>query len=243
MKKYFLLMAGFILLAFMACQSDEFTNGGSGGETTASFSIELPNDDSSVTTRTAGDGAQVNRCIMEVYQGGELYLRKAVAITKTVANFDVRLITSQTYDFVFWADHVASTEGDAINTDLHYTTNTVDGLQAISLKGNYEGSSKDDTRDAFFAKESSVTVTGAFSKTVKLYRPFGQLNIKTTDINDIKSADLKPVTASLAFTKVYTNFNALTGEAVGELTAVSYNKAAEVVDTDGNLTVDYLLLL
>ncbi len=240
MKKYFLLMAGFILLAFMACQSDEFTNGGSGGETTASFSIELPNDDSSVTTRTAGDGAQVNRCIMEVYQGGELYLRKAVAITKTVANFDVRLITSQTYDFVFWADHVASTEGDAINTDLHYTTNTVDGLQAISLKGNYEGSSKDDTRDAFFAKESSVTVTGAFSKAVRLYRPFGQLNIKTTDINDIKSADLKPVTASLAFTKVYTNFNALTGEAVGELTAVSYNKAAEVVDTDGNLTVDYL---
>lgn len=240
MKKYFLLMAGFILLAFMACQSDEFTNGGSGGETTASFSIQLPNDDSSVTTRTASDGTQVNRCIMEVYRDGELYLRKMAAVTQTTASFDIRLVTSQTYDFVFWADHVASTEGDAINTDLHYTTNTVDGLQAISLKGDYEGSSKDDTRDAFFAKESSVTVTGAFSKTVKLYRPFGRLNIKTTDINDIKSGQLKPVTASLSFSKVYTNFNALTGEAVGELAAISYKQPAEVVDNDGNLTVDYL---
>lgn len=244
MKKYFSLMAGFILLAFMACQNDELVNGGDGSETTASFSIQLPDGGSSVTTRAnsgAGDGAMVNRCIMEVYKAdGERYLRKVVAVSEKKVQFEVRLVTSQTYDFVFWADHVTSTENDNINTDLHYATNSVNGLQAISLQGIYEGSSKDDSRDAFFAKEKSVTVTGAFSKKISLSRPFGQLNIKTNDIDDIKSDKLKPATASLAFSKVYKSFNALTGETIGEVGTINYNSPAAVVDAQGFLTVDYL---
>ena len=35
MKKYFSLVAGFILLAFTACQSDELANGGRNGEVAA----------------------------------------------------------------------------------------------------------------------------------------------------------------------------------------------------------------
>lgn len=42
MKKCFLLMAGIILLAFTACQSDELANGGRNGEVAASFSVQLP---------------------------------------------------------------------------------------------------------------------------------------------------------------------------------------------------------
>lgn len=41
MKKYFSLVAGFILLAFTACQSDELANGGRNGEVAASFSVQL----------------------------------------------------------------------------------------------------------------------------------------------------------------------------------------------------------
>ena len=243
MKKCFLLMAGIILLAFTACQSDELANGGRNGEVAVSFSVQLPGNGNDAVTRavTAGDGTSVNRCIMEIYLNDELYSRQIGTIQPDglTAGFDVRLVTSQTYKFVFWADHVESVEGEAIKTDLHY--NTAD-LRNISMKGDYNGSSKDDTRDAFFASLEKL-VTNAFSESVELTRPFGQLNIKTEDLasipNNQKDAFV-PVTAGLSFKNLYTGFNAATGNLLGESTAVAYKAASDVVDANGNLTVDYL---
>lgn len=243
MKKRFLLMAGIILLVFAACQSDELANGGRNGEVAASFSVQLPGNGNNAVTRaaTAGDGTSVNRCIMEIYLNDELYSRQIGAIQPDglTAGFDVRLVTSQTYKFVFWADHVESVEGEAIKTDLHY--NTAD-LRNISMKGDYNGSSKDDTRDAFFASLEKL-VTNAFSENVELTRPFGQLNIKTEDlasIPDNQKEEFVPVTAGLSFKNLYTGFNAATGNLLGEPTAVAYKAASDVVDANGNLTVDYL---
>ena len=243
MKKCFLLMAGIILLTFTACQSDELANGGRNGEVAASFSVQLPGNGNNAVTRaaTAGDGTSVNRCIMEIYLNDELYSRQIGAIQPDglTAGFDIRLVTSQTYKFVFWADHVESVEGDAIKTDLHY--NTAD-LRNISMQGDYNGSGKDDTRDAFFASLEKL-VTNAFSESVKLTRPFGQLNIKTEDlasIPDNQKEEFVPVTAGLSFKNLYTGFNAATGNLLGEPTAVAYKAASDVVDANGNLTVDYL---
>ena len=243
MKKCFLLMAGIILLVFAACQSDELANGGRNGEVAASFSVQLPGNGNNAVTRaaTAGDGTSVNRCIMEIYLNDELYSRQIGAIQPDglTAGFDIRLVTSQTYKFVFWADHVESVEGEAIKTDLHY--NTAD-LRNISMKGDYNGSSKDDTRDAFFASLEKL-VTNAFSESVELTRPFGQLNIKTEDlasIPDNQKDAFVPVTAGLSFKNLYTGFNAATGNLLGEPTAVAYKAASDVVDANGNLTVDYL---
>ena len=243
MKKCFLLMAGIILLVFAACQSDELANGGRNGEVAASFSVQLPGNGNDAVTRaaTAGDGTSVNRCIMEIYLNDELYSRQIGTIQPDglTAGFDVRLVTSQTYKFVFWADHVESVEGEAIKTDLHY--NTAD-LRNISMKGDYNGSSKDDTRDAFFASLEKL-VTNAFSESVELTRPFGQLNIKTEDlasIPDNQKEAFVPVTAGLSFKNLYTGFNAATGNLLGEPTAVAYKAASDVVDANGNLTVDYL---
>lgn len=243
MKKCFLLMAGIILLVFTACQSDELANGGRNGEVAASFSVQLPGNGNDAVTRaaTAGDGTSVNRCIMEIYLNDELYSRQIGAIQPDglTAGFDVRLVTSQTYKFVFWADHVESVEGEAIKTDLHY--NTAD-LRNISMKGDYNGSSKDDTRDAFFASLEKL-VTNAFSGSVELTRPFGQLNIKTEDlasIPDNQKEAFVPVTAGLSFKNLYTGFNAATGDLLGEPTAVAYKAASAVADANGNLTVDYL---
>lgn len=142
MRTYFLLLAGLILLVFTACQSDELVNGGRNGEVAASFSVQLPDDGHSAVTRAAGDGVQVNRCIMEIYLNDELYKREVSAVQADglTAKFDVRLVMSQTYNFVFWADHVASAEGEDIKTDLHY--NTAD-LRNIAMIGTYNGSSKD----------------------------------------------------------------------------------------------------
>ena len=243
MKKCFLLRAGFILLTFTACQSDELANGGRNGEVAASFSVQLPGNGNDAVTRaaTAGDGTSVNRCIMEIYLNDELYSRQIGTIQPDglTAGFDVRLVTSQTYKFVFWADHVESVEGEAIKTDLHY--NTAD-LRNISMKGDYNGSSKDDTRDAFFASLEKL-VTNAFSESVELTRPFGQLNIKTEDLASIPNNQKEafvPVTAGLSFKNLYTGFNAATGNLLGEPTAVAYKAASDVVDANGNLTVDYL---
>ena len=243
MKKCFLLMAGIILLVFAACQSDELANGGRNGEVAASFSVQLPGNGNNAVTRaaTAGDGTSVNRCIMEIYLNDELYSRQIGAIQPDglTAGFDIRLVTSQTYKFVFWADHVESVEGDAIKTDLHY--NTAD-LRNISMQGDYNGSGKDDTRDAFFASLEKL-VTNAFSESVELTRPFGQLNIKTEDlvsIPDNQKEEFVPVTAGLSFKNLYTGFNAATGDLLGEPTAVAYKAASAVADANGNLTVDYL---
>ena len=243
MKKCFLLMAGIILLVFAACQSDELANGGRNGEVAASFSVQLPGNGNNAVTRaaTAGDGTSVNRCIMEIYLNDELYSRQIGAIQPDglTAGFDVRLVTSQTYKFVFWADHVESVEDEAIKTDLHY--NTAD-LRNISMQGDYNGSSKDDTRDAFFASLEKL-VTNAFSESVELTRPFGQLNIKTEDlasIPDNQKEEFVPVTAGLSFKNLYTGFNAATGDLLGEPTAVAYKAASAVADANGNLTVDYL---
>lgn len=243
MKKRFLLMAGIILLVFAACQSDELANGGRNGEVAASFSVQLPGNGNNAVTRaaTAGDGTSVNRCIMEIYLNDELYSRQIGAIQPDglTAGFDIRLVTSQTYKFVFWADHVESVEGDAIKTDLHY--NTAD-LRNISMQGGYNGSGKDDTRDAFFASLEKL-VTNAFSESVELTRPFGQLNIKTEDlasIPDNQKEEFVPVTAGLSFKNLYTGFNAATGDLLGEPTAVAYKAASAVADANGNLTVDYL---
>lgn len=242
MKKCFLL-AGIILLVFAACQSDELANGGRNGEVAASFSVQLPGNGNNAVTRaaTAGDGTSVNRCIMEIYLNDELYSRQIGAIQPDglTAGFDIRLVTSQTYKFVFWADHVESVEGDAIKTDLHY--NTAD-LRNISMQGDYNGSGKDDTRDAFFASLEKL-VTNAFSESVELTRPFGQLNIKTEDlasIPDNQKDAFVPVTAGLSFKNLYTGFNAATGDLLGEPTAVAYKAASAVADANGNLTVDYL---
>ena len=233
MKKSFLLLVGLILLAFTACQNDELVNGGSGNETAVSFSVQLPGANAP-STRAAGEGKLVNRCIMEIYLGDKLYGERQVVAVENgkTATFNVRLVTSQTYDFVFWAD--VSKEGD-IKADRHYQT--TNGLQNISLLGTYAGN--DDSRDAFTGVLLSKLVTGAFNVEVPLIRPFGQLNIKTTDLKDIPTT-LIPATASLAFKGVYKGFNAHTGAATGDLGTLSYDEKAAVVDENGALTMDYL---
>lgn len=236
MKKSFLLLAGLILLAFTACQNDELVNGGSGNETAVSFSVQLPGANAP-STRAAGEGKLVNRCIMEIYLGDKLYGERQVVAVENgkTATFNVRLVTSQTYDFVFWAD--VSGEG-GIKADRHYQT--TNGLQNISLLGTYDGN--DDSRDAFTGVLLSKLVTGAFNEAVELTRPFGQLNIKTTDLGSIPTdrTALIPAAASLAFKGVYTGFNAHTGAVTGDLAALSYDENAAVVDENGVLTMDYL---
>ena len=210
MRKILLLMVGFAI-SLTACQKNEGLV--SDAITTSSFMITIPQ--SGISTRAVtdafGTGTSVNRCILEIYHSDQLYSRIVKPISNKQVTFDnLRLVSSQEYDFVFWADCATANSGsDEGFDDKVYITTATGGLKAITEKGEFVGNS--DERDAFFAKES-FEVTGSFTESVTLKRPFGLLVVKTNDLNEIKDEALKLTGYKVAFKGLATTFNALTGE-------------------------------
>ena len=101
MKKLFLLAVG-LAMTLTACQKDEGLV--SDVATTSSFTVTIPQ--SGVQTRAVtdafGTGTSVNRCILEIYHGDKLYDRIEKGVSGKTVTFDnLRLVSSQTYDFVF----------------------------------------------------------------------------------------------------------------------------------------------
>ena len=152
---------------FTACQKEEIVSPDSG--TGQTITVSIPQG--AMTKATAADygtGARVNRCIMQVYRDGEPYGERQVAVlTDKKATFDLRLVSNQTYDFVFWADCATGTTVEDF-ADNHYVTTD---LTAIKFNGAYTGNN--DEFDAFTAT-LNYKVTGAFADNVTLKRPFGQ---------------------------------------------------------------------
>ena len=236
MRRILLLMVGFAI-SLTACQKNEGLV--SDAITTSSFTITIPQ--SGISTRAVtdafGTGTSVNRCILEIYHSDQLYSRIVKPISNKQVTFDnLRLVSSQEYDFVFWADCATANSGsDEGFDDKVYITTATGGLKAITEKGEFVGNS--DERDAFFAKES-FEVTGSFTESVTLKRPFGLLVVKTNDLNEIKDEALKPTGYKVAFKGLATTFNALTGEVSGSAD-VTYT-AEELAKADGTISMDFL---
>ena len=214
-----------------ACQKTESLDPASGDTqitVKASFPAQM------AETRAAGDGTTVDRCIMQIYLDGELYGERQVAAVENLsATFSARLIAGKTFDLVFWADK----SGADINSDLHY--NTAD-LANVAFTGDYIGN--DDARDAFFGT-AQVISDKSQAVNVELKRPFGQLNVKTLDLAEVKAAApaLEPKKVKIEFASVPTAINLLTGELTDAKSAVAYADAAAVVDAEGHLSFDYVL--
>ena len=156
-------------MTLTACQKDE----GLVSDTTAasSFTVTIPQSgvQSRAVTDAFGTGTSANRCILEIYHGDKLYDRIEKGITSKKVTFDnLRLVSSQTYDFVFWADCAEGSEGSF--TDKVYNTAN---LKSITEIGPFVGNS--DERDAFFYHEA-ISVNGSFTRDdITLKRPFGLL--------------------------------------------------------------------
>ena len=217
-----------MLAAFTACQKDELPQ--SGAATSQTISVTVPQG---IQTRATGDGdgSMVNRCILEIYRDGALYgERKVSTVTSGKATFsDLRLVAQQTYDFVFWADCADN------GVDKYYDTES--GLTQISAK-EYKGN--EERFDAFFLCQKDYKVEASFNETGwVLKRPFGQLNIKTDDLDDIPT-ELQPDAVSVVFKNLPTSFNALEG-VTNEATQEEVTYKANILDAaSGKLTVDYL---
>lgn len=164
-----------------------------------------------------GDGAaaNVNRYILEIYtgNGATFYNRLSQVVTAgtTTAQFAFKLVVGQTYTFLVWADC-----GNADGSDLYYKTDV--NLKEVAMIGTYAGNN--DARDAFCASET-ISVTAALTKTITLKRPFAQLNIVTTDIDEVLQSYLLPQQFTLTF-PAKTGYNVLTGECIGNDTDITY---------------------
>lgn len=159
-------------------------------------------------------GGYTTRYILEIYHSSsdKLYQRivqyQGQAGVATPNEFNFRLVTNQKYEFLVWIDYAKS---DAPDTDLHYDT---ESLKNVSVKGDYINN--DHTRDAFCGNLSEVTM-GSTSQTfeaITCKRPFGQLNIVTTDWNHVKNAPALLPTAVQIKYQGYSSFNVSDGGSV-----------------------------
>lgn len=245
MKKYFILISA-ALLALAGCSKEV-------SMTSTSCTFEVNADQVATKAAIDGDGAgaNVDRFIMEVYlnKNGELKLfdRQVAAPTSmspAKTKFTLTLVKDQEYDVLFWADKC----GASLEEDLYYDTAD---LREVKINGTYVGN--DDARDAFSKMEviTPEMSRNGFSKTIKLTRPFAQVNFITTDIDEImktSSADeFLPTNVKTEFYG-FTKFNVLDQTAsepaafVSEAAVYSKTTPAETV-TEYTLSMDYVLTL
>ena len=254
MKNLLLTIAAVALLLLTSCQRDELQGGSiSGEEVTVSISAVMPGDGGAVVKSkdNPGNGSEVNRCILEVYllEGEDgsvtasLYgTRHIVKMQDQKASFeDLNLITGQKYRFVLWADYVDNPDTEAgLAADKFYETDDAAyGLQTVTMvTESYAGN--EDKRDAFFYRsDNAVTVDGPADYTLQLKRPFGQLNIITTDYGLIPDThkDLLPAKVQLAYKSIPTGINLLTGELLSSDGSITTQKVTGAAVDIANLSV------
>lgn len=256
--KFLAITAAAAALLLSACQRNEFGGGSlSGEEVTVGISAMMPLDGGAVVKSDAepGDASEINRCIMGVYLNdagmespakiGDTVVVKVDPTTHKAEFEDLQLVAGHTYQLVFWAD-CASGSSDEGFTDQYYST---ESFPQVSFKDGVNYESNDDSRDAFFATQS-LKVDGPSDISVKLYRPFGQLNITTTDWTVVEDnfQTLLPTRVSLTFSSIPNSIDLLTGdltEGAAEATLTSGPVAiADVTPaaTDGSrqLSFDYI---
>ena len=244
-----MFLAGAAALLLASCQRDELQGGSiSGEERVVTVTAVMPSDPVEVRSNDKpGDGTLANRCLMQVYvvdnpQAPIAYGEpQTAAVSNLSATFETRLMSGHDYRLVFWADCATAlaAEGGEF-TDKYYYTEQFPKVSLITTE--FHGNQ--DELDAFFG-EASVTAeqlaSGPVSVSADLTRPFGQLNIYSTDYADIPVETMKPAAVKIAFNNVYTSIDLTTGELSG-LTPVTYSATVAPYDAaTGHLTFDYLL--
>lgn len=243
--------AALALLLSTACQREELANGIlPGEEVNVTISAVMPSGGPEVKSdEDPGDGSEINRCVLGVYlvNGSTQELYGSVmykAVSGGTATFeDVALLTGYDYKLVFWADNVAETS--ALSTDNHYTVTFETTAPQVSYKSKGTYTSSDDTRDAFFGVFDLKGFSGTVKDSYTLTRPFGQLNIFTTDYAGIQSETLKPAKVQLTFPSIPTGMNLLTGattstEVTGTVSSIPTPIASPVVSGAQQLSFDYI---
>ena len=203
-----------LLMFGTSCSSEEVAP--VTGESTVTLSVTLPDG---IQSRAFGDGSTADSLTMLVLDGDKALpvftgddptvLSTDINLTKQVT---LRLAAGKTYKVVCWASAKKSP----------YTFDTV----TRTVSANYEDAlTGDEKLDAFYAAQD-ITVTGNTTETVKLYRPFAQLNIGTNDLAAAKAAGFDAKTVKVTV-PTYKSLNLVTGAVeVGDPVAVPFGEGA-----------------
>ncbi|CCX54644.1 gLUG domain-containing protein [Bacteroides sp. CAG:1060] len=237
MKRYFKTITAVVLaaLATAACQKENFGDATPAGqEVDVTLDLLAPQ----IGTKSYGDGTTAKTVYVHVYQqdadGNLTYIEPAAegASLKTPsqsltlnglkATYSTRLVTGQTYTFVFWAQ--ADKAPYTYDTDAKTIT-----VNYASAKGN------DESRDAFYNVLPNVKIEGAYTASVQLARPFAQLNFGAADYEEAKVAGLTVTDATVTLTHAATSLNLLKGTTTGDET-VTFASAALPADPNAILT-------
>lgn len=243
MKAMKYLAAAALTLFAVSCNKEQVTEVPDGQMVDVTFTAALPGE---MATKALGDGQTAKTLYVSVYENdtekthlGDLDKTATFTDLKTQVTFS--LVKGKTYNFVFWAQAEGATCYD------------IDDLKNIKI--SYEGAvANDETRDAFYAIRKELKVNGALTETIKLYRPFAQVNFGTADLFEAAAAGFVPAQSAFTATDVANVFDTFNAEGKVEGLAtdkVTFAKAeipggGEILATkDGTqylwMTMNYIL--
>ena len=201
MKTFKYLAAAALTFLAVGCNKEQVTEVPDGQMVDVTFTAALPGE---MATKALGDGQTAKTLHVSVYENdtekthlGDLDKTATFTDLKTQVKFS--LVKGKTYNFVFWAQAEGATCYD------------IDDLK--NIKVSYEGAvANDETRDAFYATRKELKVNGALTETIKLYRPFAQVNFGTADLFDAAAAGFIPAQSAFTATDVANVFDTFNAE-------------------------------
>ena len=199
MKSFKYLAAAALTLLAVGCNKEQVTEVPDGQMVDVTFTAALPGE---MATKAIGDGQTAKNLYVSVYENDaektKLGLDKTATFTDLKTQVTFSLVKGKTYNFVFWAQ----AEGAPYE---------VTDLKNIKVK-DYTTGANDEKRDAFYATRKELKVNGALTETIKLYRPFAQVNFATADYADAMKAGFNPAVSSFTASEAATTFDTFAEE-------------------------------
>lgn len=214
MKTLKYLAAAALTLLAVSCNKEQVAEVPDGQLVDVTFTAALPGE---MATKAIGDGQTAKTLHVSVYENDDaktkLDLDKTATFTDLKTQVTFSLVKGKTYNFVFWAQAAEGAPYDV--TDLK------------NIKISYEGAeANDEKRDAFYATRKELKVNGALTETIKLYRPFAQVNFGTADYDAAVAAGVKPVKSVFTATDVATVFDTFEAEGKEAKDVVTFTESA-----------------
>lgn len=208
-----------LLCAFTACQKDE-AKGSHGEEYVNRLSVEIPLE---AQTRAVSEGSLVDVVYYEVWSEDfttRLFYNNA-AVDNCMAEIDVALVKDQTYQMIFWAQKKSVENG--FQSPFSWST-----LKRVNVNYAKFTENNKDCYDAFYCI-AQVESDGK-DKTVRLYRPFAQVNFGT---NTLETAFGKFTIDSntMKISQLATAFDTVNGHAYAD----SYQSNVSITASQGGL--------
>ena len=235
MKPIKYLAAAALTFLAVGCNKEQVAEVPDGQLVDVTFTAALPGE---MATKAIGDGMTAKKLYVSVYENDaektKLDLDKKATFTDLKTQVTFSLVKGKTYNFVFWAQA----------EDAPYDVRDLKNIKV----NDYTTGANDEKRDAFYATRKELKVNGALTETIKLYRPFAQVNFATADYADAMKAGFNPAVSSFTASAAASTFDTFEAEGKDEV-AVTLTDAevpADVLKTvDGTtytrLAMNYLI--